>query len=107
MSFTSNMTIRELFNELCAIASPQDAAEFWHGYVQYLDRPEADLNGGAPEAVAASNIGYVMGYGTPEQRERVYGLFSAFNVSHPVFGRSEPTASEAFAAGRRRGEPVS
>ena len=102
MSFTSNMTIGELFNELCAIPSQQEAAAFWRDYVQYLNRPEAELKGGAPESVAASNIGYVMGYGTPEQRERVYGLFSAFNVSHPVFGRSEPTASEAFAAGRAR-----
>ena len=102
MSFTSNVTIGELFNELCAIPSPQEAATFWHDYVQYLNRPEADLNGGAPEAIAASNIGYVMGYGTPEQRERVYGLFSAFNVSHPVFGRAEPTAGEAFAAGQAR-----
>ena len=86
---------------LCALETPEEAAEFWDAYVAYLRRPEADLAGATPEAVAGSNIGYLMGYYGAEERQRVYDLFSAFNVSHPIFGRVEPTPGAAVEAGKR------
>lgn len=86
-----------LGDALCCLTDEAEAREFWDAYVAYLSRPDAELCGKTPEAVAASNIGYLMGYYSPEERQRVYGLFPG--VAHPIFGRSEPTAAEAFAAG--------
>lgn len=97
----------ELGDALCALKTEDEAAEFWHAYVQYLrsQRFEEKLPGGkTPEQVAAANIGYLMGYYEVEERQRVYGLFAKFDVSHPVFGRSEPSPEEAFAAGEKLGK---
>ncbi len=93
-------TYGELGSALCELTTTEEAATFWGEYIAYLNRPEAELGNNAAEQVAASNIGYLMGYYGPEERQRIYGLFEDFNVAHPVFGRSEPTASEAMAAGR-------
>lgn len=88
---------------LCALTDKTEAAEFWNTYVTHLSRPDAKLLGKTPHEVAASNIGYLMGYYGPEERQHVYGLFSAFAVAHPIFGLAEPTPDEAFAAGVARG----
>lgn len=92
----------DLGSALCKLGTKDEAAEFWRGYVEHLSRPDAVLLGRTPEAVAASNIGYLMGYYGAEERQRVYGLFSAFEVAHPIFGTYEPTPTEAFAAGLER-----
>jgi hypothetical protein len=100
MNWNEPHTYGELGSALCRLQTKDEAAEFWHGYVGWLSRPDAKLVGGTPEQVAASNIGYLMGYYGPDERQRVYGLFAEFDVSHPIFGRSEPTPDEAFAAGK-------
>lgn len=55
----------------------------------------------AESPYARENIGYLAGYLSREQATRV---FDWFEVSHPVFGTSFPTAEEAFAAGLKMGE---
>lgn len=90
---------------LCALETEEDAAEFWNAYVEFLGRPTARLGGSSPEAAAGSNIGYLMGYYGPEERERVYGLFP--QATHPVFGHdfgrdgADPTPEEAFTAEKK------
>lgn len=95
----AGLTYGEIGEMLCALRAPEDAAEFWREYVEYLSRPDAKLLGQSPEHVARSNIGYLMGYYDAKARLRVYGLFEAFSVGHPIFGREEPTPIEAFGAG--------
>lgn len=42
------------------------------------------------------SIGYWTGYYSRETAERVFRLF---DTAHPIFGRTQPTAEEAFDAG--------
>lgn len=65
--------------------TPEEAQEFMRQY-----RSENEY--------AEQNIGYVSGYYSQEEANRIRDWFA---VDHPVFGNSTPTASEAFAAGRR------
>jgi hypothetical protein len=90
----------DIGSALCAIETRDEARQFWDAYVDYLRRPDAELCGKAPEEVTSSNIGYLMGYYGPEERQRVYDLFDGFGVAHPIFGRSEPAAT--LLDGRRR-----
>jgi hypothetical protein len=83
----------DLADALMGLASEDEAREFWHAYVVYLNRPDATLLGRTAEDVAAANIGYLMGYCGTAERQRVYGLFAAFNVEHPIFGRMSHEAS--------------
>jgi len=50
---------------------------------------------------ARENIGYLAGY---YSREKATQIYDWFNVSHPIFGRSEPTPEEAFHAGMKLAE---
>jgi hypothetical protein len=50
---------------------------------------------------AAENIGYATGYYDAKTAARIRKLFK---VTHPVFGDTRPTPSEAFAAGMAIGE---
>ena len=54
------------------------------------------------EELERTNLGYYAGYYGSETRDRVERLYAC---SHPVFGKlaehGEPTAEEAFDAGRR------
>lgn len=91
----------EIGSALCAIETTAEAGEFFKAYVEYLSRGDAELGGKMPDDVAASNIGYLMGYYGPEERQRVYTLFARFNAVHPIFGRMEPSEAQAFEAGKR------
>lgn len=101
----------DLGSALCSLQTPEDAAEFWSAYVEFLSRPTARLGDKTPHEVAGSNIGYLMGYYGPEERERVYSLFP--QASHPIFGHGfgrdqpDPTPGQALEAGKRMmtGEP--
>lgn len=97
------ITYGELGAALCSLETEEQAAEFWQGYIAHLSRPDAQLLGQKPEAVAASNIGYLMGYYGQAERQRVYGLFRESNVAHPIFGTYEPTADEALQKGMQLG----
>lgn len=50
---------------------------------------------------ARENIGYLAGYYSSEKAKQIYDWF---NVSHPIFGLSEPTPEEAFHAGMKLAE---
>ena len=64
----------------------------------------ADKFGGTPESnreQQLSNVGYFTGYYDAETACRVQHWL---NCSHPIFGKSRPTAAEAFEAGQSAGE---
>lgn len=94
-------TYGALGSALCELETEQDAREFWDAYIAHLSRPAAELAGNTADHVARSNIGYLMGYYSEDARRRVYDLFAAFDVSHPIFGRETPTVDQALEAGRR------
>lgn len=52
---------------------------------------------------AKDNIGYLAGY---LPREQATKIFDWFEVCHPIFGTSFPTAEEMFKAGLKLGELV-
>ena len=58
---------------------------------------------------AEQNIGYILGYLSPNERERLYSLFSKCN--HPIFGSSfgrgkDPSPEEVFEMGRKMGDSL-
>ena len=46
---------------------------------------------------ARENVGYLSGYFDNETKHRIFELFG---VKHPIFGCSDPTFGEAYAAGQ-------
>lgn len=49
---------------------------------------------------AKANIGYLAGYFDNEQKHRIFDLFG---VEHPIFGKLDPTFSQAMASGVAHG----
>jgi hypothetical protein len=49
------------------------------------------------ELVMAQNIGYLSGYCSFEERQRICRVFS---TTHPIFGDKSPTPDEAFQMGK-------
>lgn len=81
-------TIGDILNVITAIASREDAQEFMRIY-------------SSENSHAKENIGYIAGYCSREQADRIYDWF---DCEHPVFGKKEPTFEEAFSAGMKLGE---
>lgn len=81
-------TTGDLIDAVVACQSREEAQEFMRAYR-------------AISPYARENIGYMAGYLSREQATRV---FEWFEVSHPVFGTTFPTAEEAFKAGLKMGE---
>jgi len=52
------------------------------------------------EELERTNLGYFAGYYDTTTRDRVDRLYGAM---HPIFGRSKPTAEEAFEIGKTIG----
>jgi hypothetical protein len=66
----------------------EDVAEM----VSVLGYSEADARG-----ILLANIGYFAGYYPDSVADAAYELF---RTEHPIFGRTHPTAEEAFKAGQ-------
>lgn len=83
-------TVGDMMNfGIDACATKEEAQEFMRLYV-------AEFPGSARQ-----NIGYLASYYDRENRHRI---FDWFDVVHPFFGREDPSAEEAFAAGKRWAE---
>jgi hypothetical protein len=79
------VTIGDLVNHgIDACATREEAAEFMKQYR-------------AENPYAYANVGYLSGYYGREDMARIQDWFQ---TSHPIFGRSNPTPEEAFAAGQ-------
>ena len=47
---------------------------------------------------ARANLGYMLGYFSSQTRAKFYDWC---DLSHPIFGKTDPTPEEALAAGKR------
>jgi len=63
------ITIGELFGAVSAIHTPEEAELFMEAYRAVNEHADA-------------NVGYVIGYSSDTERERLYKLFG---LAHPVF----------------------
>jgi hypothetical protein len=97
--------IGDLYNPAIEIAKTGDkekAKRYFDALVSHaleyskIETPEEDISKDEMERIVHSNLGYWAGYhdkGTIEKVHKVYGS------SHPIFGNSTPTPSEAFNMG--------
>jgi hypothetical protein len=97
----SDSTMGEILEDIQAIAKDEDeeAAETYKAMlvrqrIRALEEPESVEES---ELVVASNIGYVSGYCSFEERQRICRVFS---TTHPIFGDTSPTPEEAFQMGK-------
>ena len=81
-------TMREILDAVLACKSREEAEEFM---ILYSVESEH----------AKSNIGYMAGYCSHEDSQRIYDWF---DCQHPIFGTTAPTAEEALNAGIKLGE---
>jgi hypothetical protein len=78
------------------------AAELLGAYAEWqFANAETPITRERADEIARSNIGYGSGYYSAETATAVREVF---DVSHPIFGRTNPTPDEALAAGIKRGE---
>ena len=68
-----NLDIGEIIKLCLSCKTKEEAKEILKEYEQYCDTPE----------IAHSNLGYIFGYCSAEDRKKLYELFP---VSHPIFG---------------------
>lgn len=77
--------------------------DMWDAATKIRDPQEAEAfiqaheKAGMKREIFLSNLGYWGGYYSHEARSKVYRVF---HTSHPVFGERQPTAKEAFDAGK-------
>lgn len=81
------VTFGEIADAVAACATPAEAQEFMTMYRAETQHADA-------------NVGYLSGYFDQATRHRIQEWCG---VAHPIFGRSDPTPEEAFAAGVRMG----
>lgn len=84
----SLVSVGDIINAVTAIQSREEAQEFMRDY-------------GAHTAYAKENIGYMAGYMSHDQAQRIYDWFEC---AHPIFGTKVPTFEEALEAGMKLGE---
>ena len=90
-----DLTIGQIYGYAVEVTEPAEAERFmadllnWHIEKWHQSPEEARIT-------ILSNIGYYAGYYDQETAERCYRLYGAV---HPIFGRTQPTAEQAFALG--------
>lgn len=81
-------TTGEILDAVLACKSQEEAEEFMALYSVESEH-------------AKENIGYMAGYCSHEDSQRIYDWF---DCQHPIFGTTAPTAEEAFNVGIKLGE---
>lgn len=99
-------TVGELYGPAMKVDTKEEAEEMLLEITCYIR--SRDTEGKTEEQItniAKCNLGYYAGYYDHDTRRRVERLYEC---AHPVFGsiaaNGPPTASEAFAAGKKLGE---
>lgn len=88
-----------VFNAALAQETQEDAERFLRGYIEFIALFPDRSPGHTPEQVARINLGYMAGYYGDEVRQKIERLY---NAEHPIFGRTSPTAEEAFQMGQQQ-----
>lgn len=97
------VTIGEMYKPAMKITDSEEAKQYLEACILHTMIAGGHSRAKATE-IEKSNLGYFAGYYDSETRERVERLF---NCSHPIFGQiseGEPTAQEAFDAGKKLAE---
>lgn len=84
-------TMGETMKAIVAILDELDPKEVAREFM------EAYVESGVDEAIVRENVGFSSGCCDSETARRI---LEVFDVSHPVFGRSQPSPKEAFETGR-------
>jgi len=90
-----------VFTAVETLRGPTKMKQFYQEYVGYLrQHGDSESVRADPEAVANSNIGYIVGYYDKETADRWFEALP--DVSHPIFGRDIFSVSpeDAFKAGQ-------
>lgn len=98
-NFGKDATYGDIYKPAMELETREQADEWWEAahssLVEHWDKSEAEA-----DEIISHNLGYWTGYYSDEVAERVFKLFEHRKVSHPIFGKSRPTAEEAFGAGK-------
>jgi len=81
-------TIKEILDAALACKNKEEAALFMKAYKASTEH-------------AVENLGYMAGYCSDDESQRIYDWF---DCEHPIFGKFKPSAEEALSAGMRVGE---
>ncbi len=95
-------TIGDFVQAVLAITDPDDACLFYEGCVSHL-ASQPDLTD-TPEAIAKSNIGWCFGEGMGSLYVHMWR--EVCQATHPIFGPTQPSPEEAFAAGIEAGKAI-
>ena len=88
----------ERYGGAMKITCPHEAKEYFEKLVQYHMENKPERTREEVEEIERANIGYWTGYCDEETAKRVFELF---DCTHPVFGKTRPSPSEAFGMGAR------
>ena len=91
-----NITIGEKYRPAMEITDQVEADAYFEMCVEHTMRLGKSRQ--EAEKIERSNLGYYAGYYDHETMARVNRLF---HTQHPIFGKTIPTAEEAFEAGRK------
>lgn len=99
------MSYSKLLKICQACDNKEEAEQILEEYTECLHRNYEIEN---PVEIAKSNLGYLFGYLSLKERQKLYALFL---VSHPIFGYGfgrgvEPTPEEAFNLGVKKGKEI-
>jgi hypothetical protein len=73
-----------VFTAVEKLDSDSDIKQFVIDYTNYIIKERQDITPEECSEIARSNIGYILGYYTPDIRTKWYALLP--DVSHPIFG---------------------
>ena len=103
-------TIGDLVGAILSIHDEEDATHFYRGYRAWMDAHWnedgflASDNTNTPDQIVKSNIGWCYGEGMPQADREMWIRVSG--ASHPVFGQSMPSPTDAFATGQAEGKRI-
>lgn len=105
-------TIGELYNpaiELAKKGDTENAKKYFDALVEHsfdfskAETPDGNISRDEIERIVHSNLGYWAGYHDKGTIEKVHAVYGS---SHPIFGNSTPTSSEAFNMGLELGKSL-
>ncbi len=98
------LTYGEALSPIANITDQENADQYLKDYIEYTQKfldKKPHPEGFSAEKICKINIGYWLGYCSNETAEQILKLF---DCSHPIFGKKQFTAKEAFEAGKKLAE---
>jgi hypothetical protein len=99
---TEPLTYGQILGPAMSVKTEDEANRYLEAMIQHNMRLFSQSRGEA-QRIALANVGYWTGYSDHQTAKRVMALFK---TAHPIFGTSQPTSKEAFAAGEAEGKKM-